>query len=287
MRAALLALLDRASVAWMRHAPNRLAHGYGTLVARHLAHRLYPEVGQRARENLRRLRPDLDEAAAMEAVWDNLARTLLEAPRCRRLHREGRVEVVGAEHLSHRPLLFAGLHLSSWELFAPTIVATGTDPGIIVQPPPNAYRARVLEEERARAGVRRLPLYRDGTRPALQELRRPDGVLGMFLDENMNGRVGAPSLGRGPRQGGNIEQIAKLARVTGAAIVVGYVVRLPEAPDPPRFRMTFLPPIWVAKSRDREADIRQAVDRIDALIDPIVRDNITQWFMLPDWHPGG
>ncbi|WP_421989158.1 lysophospholipid acyltransferase family protein [Roseococcus sp.] len=283
MKKRLLDVFDRLSIAWMRHAPWPLAEAYAGFVARRVAPKLYTAATQRARANIARLRPDLDAEAALTQMWDNTARSFLEVPRAIRLFDEGRVEVQGAGHLADRPLIVAALHLGNWEMVGLAMVRAGAPPVAFYQPPSSDLRTRTVVAERIKGGGRLLPLGRDAARPAMNALLRDRDVLLVFPDEHQHGRVAAPSLGRGPRQGGNIEYAVRLARATGAAIVVGYCRRLPGT----RFRVEYLAPMEVPRTDDREADVRAGTAALDARIEPIVLANLPQWLMLPDWKPEG
>ena len=52
-----------------------------------------------------------------------------------------------------------------------------------------------------------------------------------------------------------------------------------------RFKMTYLPPVEFIKTGDAEADLAANVARLDALIEPIVRAHLEQWYMLFDFRP--
>ncbi|WP_424810872.1 lysophospholipid acyltransferase family protein [Roseococcus sp. YIM B11640] len=287
MRRQILAIVDRVSIAWMRHAPDRLADAYAGFMARRVVPKLYGAASARARANFARLRPELDAEAAVAAHWDNTARSFLEVPRAIRLFDEGRVAVEGTEHLGGRPLIVAALHLGNWEMVGLAMVRAGSAPVAFYQPTSSELRTRTVVAERIRGGGRLLPVGRDATRPALRALVQDRDVLLVFLDEHQHGRVAAPSLGRGPRSGGNIEVAARLARHSGAAIVVGHCERLAPDASGPRFHVRFEAPIEVPRSDDRDADIRAGVEALDACIEPLILGRITQWLMLPDWKPEG
>jgi KDO2-lipid IV(A) lauroyltransferase len=283
MRRLLLDAVDRFSVGWMRHAPGPLAHGYAGFMARHVAPKLYPRGERYARENLPRLRPDLPLEPAMAEMWDNLTRSFMEVPRARRMYDEGRVETVGAGHLAGRPLIVAALHLGNWEMVGLSMVRHGAPPVAFYQPPASSFRTDTVVAERIRGGGRLLPLGRDAARPAVSALVKDRDVLLVFPDENQHGRVAAPSLGRGPRRGGNIEYTARLARLSGAAVVIGHCRRLPGQ----RFRVRFEPPLHLPRTTDREADVGAGTALLDAAIEPIILANLPQWLMLHEWRPEG
>jgi KDO2-lipid IV(A) lauroyltransferase len=278
---------DRLSVNWMRHMPNRLAYGYAGFMAGKVVPKLYPVGTRRARENLARLRPDLPVEETLAAMWDNVARSFLEVPRFLRFYEEGRIETVGAEILSPRPLIVCGLHLGNWELVGLALVRHGAAPVAFWQPPASEYRTRTVVAERLKGGGRLLPPQRDAARGAMQALIRDKDVFLIFPDEHQHGRVAAPSLGRGPRQGGNIEYTARLARASGAPIVFCYCERLEPRADGPTFRVTFERGPEIPRTDDREADIRAGVDALDRQMEGIILPRLPQWLMLHEFEPTG
>jgi KDO2-lipid IV(A) lauroyltransferase len=52
--------------------------------------------------------------------------------------------------------------------------------------------------------------------------------------------------------------------------------------DAARFKVTFLPPVEMTNSGDREADMLENIGRMDAVIDPIVKANLDQWYYVLD-----
>jgi KDO2-lipid IV(A) lauroyltransferase len=277
LRQAVLEGFDRGITAMMRHAPGPIAYGASGLIARHLAPRLYPRGARYARENLARFRPGQPPEPALAEMWDCVGRTLMETPRLGRMVREGRITHRGTEHLARRPLLVAGLHIGNWECIAPVMAAASAPPAFVYQSLRSAFRTRQAVEARRPWTTALLPGSPAVTRPALRALGRPDGVLLMFMDEFFKGRVAAPSLGRGPRRGGNIATIARMARMTGAAVVLAWCRRRPG----PQFEVTFEPPMDLPEVLD------DAVAQLDAAAEAIILGNLPQWLMLHEWRAEG
>lgn len=276
-RGLLLKVLD-PTVGWvMRHAPSAIAHGLAGVFAQHVGPRLYPRGERQARENFPRLRPDLPLGPAMVEMRDNIARTMMEVPRLGRMVAEGRMRAHGTEHLAGRPLLVAGLHLGNWEFIGPAMTAAGAKPAAIYQPVRSAYRTRVAVAARRPWSTRLWPGSPAAARPALRALTHGEGVLLMFLDEFVGGRVAAPSLGRGPRRGGNITAIARMARLAGAEVVLAWCLRRPG----PRFEVFFAPPLHLPER------LEDAVALLDAAAEAVILPNLPQWFMLHEWRPHG
>jgi len=278
--------LEHALYQPMRLLPTAFASAMGRMLARRIAPALYPALDARARANLALLRPDLPTDAAVAEMWENLACTFCEIPRILRFWKEGRVEVDGAEHIletrRHRPVLAAWLHTGNPEVLGMTLAWIGARPVGIAARQPTGLRDRVVMRNRLAVGIRVLRADRDAVRPALRVLAGREEVLALAMDDYVGGIVHGPSLGRGPRTKGNIPYAVRLARLTGCAIVPGYVTRLPGS----RFRTTFLPPVELPpETGDRAADLAAGAAALDAVLDLIVRANLPQWYFTIAWRP--
>ena len=76
----------------------------------------------------------------------------------------------------------------------------------------------------------------------------------------------------------------RLARLSGCALVPGFVERLPGGRA--RFRTVFLPPVALpAPTGERAADLAADAAALDAVLDPIVRARLEQWFFTIAWRP--
>ena len=277
-RALASAALERGLYHPLKLLPSAAVTGIGAALGRGIAPALYPDPDQRARAALARLRPDLDPEAARTEIWSNIGATFAEMARILRFWEEGRVEVAGAENLletrRHRPVLLAGLHTGNPEVLGLTISKLGARPVGVAIRQPTAFRERVITDIRLRGGGRMIRADRDAMRPVLKVLEAREETLLFWMDDYVGGVVRGPSLGRGPRRTGNIPFAARLARMTGCAVVPGFVRRLPGT----RFLTTFLPPVVLPPATgDRAADLAAGAAAIDAVIDPVVRANLTQW----------
>ena len=163
-----------------------------------------------------------------------------------------------------------------------TLARLGARPVGVAVRQPTAFRERVITGIRLRGGGRMIAADPGGAmRPALRVLAG-GGIGGetllFWMDERApGGEVRGPSLGRGPRVRGNIPMAVRLARLSGRAVVPGYVTRLPGT----RFVTTFLPPVTPpAPTGDARADTAAAAAALDAVLDPVVRERLPQWLHL-------
>lgn len=260
----------------------------------------YPDSDARARKLWIRIRPEeadeVDEAIAR--LWRNVGRTMVEFSVLDRLWDEGRITLVGKENVeaaraANRPLIGIGLHLGNWETIGLTLAHLGFEGGVIYMPPDNRFDHAIANVARGRIARKILgqsvqevaiKARPNAAAEAFLLLARQKKQLLVYADELSRGRVWAPAFGRELRINGNIGNIVRLARLTNAVVVPIYCVRLGETAN---FRVVVLPPIELARTEDRDADIATNVAAIDRLITPVIRDHLDQWFFGLDFEFDG
>ncbi len=275
--------------------------GLGVLAGRYR----FRQWGARARDNLARLDPALAAAprrldAAVARMWGQIGRVMTEFSVLDRFWPAGHVTVEGAEHVraaraAGRPVIVMGLHLANWEIIAPTLTRLTTPLYFIYQPPRNRFQHRIAVKVRRRCGAILLPPSLASTRRAYTGLVEERASLLIFVDELAKGRINAPAFGRPLRPRGNLANVVRLARASGAAVIPAYV----ERHDRTRFHVVFRPPValgpmteGVTKGGTEGADaaagdaaaVLAGVATLDALITPIVLAHLDQWFMLHDFR---
>jgi KDO2-lipid IV(A) lauroyltransferase len=252
----------------------------------------YPESDARARRNWRRLRPeDADPAstdAAMRHLWRSVSRTMCEFSVLHRLWGAGRIAVEGVEHLeaardAGKPIIIAGLHLGNWETIPATGIALGYPGSGFYWPLENRFDTRIAVRARERYGAVLFPASPRAMRPAMRAaiaaLTEKKGPFVIFIDECIDEHVFAPAFGRPQKVEGNIANVAWLAWMTGAEILPTYCVRLD---DSARFKISILPPVELKRGGDRRRDLLTNISRINAIIEPVVRAHLDQWYYALD-----
>jgi KDO2-lipid IV(A) lauroyltransferase len=282
-----IGLLNTTIIASLKPLSINHCSAFGALIAPISVYR-YPELDARARRNWRKLRPEQSDSAsvdkAMKRLWRCISRTMTEFSVLHRLWDAGRITVEGLEHLDNarsakKPILVAGLHLGNWEVIPLTGIALGHSGSGVYMPPNNRFDHKIAVRAMQRYGAVLFAPGPAAMRAAIKALTERTGPFVMFIDEYIRGHVFAPAFGRPLKPEGNIAYVARLARLTGAEIILAYCQRLN---DSAYFKVTFLPPVDIARDGNRDSDLMENIARINSVIEPIVRANLDQWYYMLD-----
>ncbi|MBU8540127.1 lysophospholipid acyltransferase family protein [Falsiroseomonas tokyonensis] len=280
----------------MRALPTEAASAFGARMGLRAGRKR--QVGSdRVRALLRQLRPEASPAeveALLAAHWSHVGRCFGEFAALSRFRAEGRIEVVGAEHVlgprgGGQPLIVAGLHVGNWEVVHAGLAQLGIPFHAIYQRLPNRFRMRIADRARGRSRSAGVPQAAVAVAPTLgavfeahRVLESREAALLYYVDEFWEGRVHAPSLGRPLRMDGNIMRAVRLASSTGAALVPAYAERLGEAA---RFRLHFLPPVPIGPQGRGRAAVLEDIAALDRVVEGVVRAHPEQWFMAHVFQP--
>ncbi|SDG73260.1 lysophospholipid acyltransferase family protein [Bosea robiniae] len=273
--------LERVLHRSLRRLPIPLVSDIGARLAWLKIRLIDPKVAWKARDNIRRHFPDMPAAEVERLVWrfvDNVGRLMAEFSIVHRFAESGRLEFVGAEaaraQVGKVPTIALCLHLGNWEVLASAMQMIGVPVASISEVPENAAHRDIADATRSGFDVKVLPPDRNGALRALSILKG-NGVLALFPDEKRGGTMMAPLFGRPPHAKGNLALAAKLARRTGAQLVVVYCERLEGV----RFRLHFEGPFHMdAGPSDPLADVAFLNSRIE----PAILRHLDQWYYLDD-----
>jgi KDO2-lipid IV(A) lauroyltransferase len=277
----------------MRSLPVPLVSRIGASLGQILGRRAHPEVAARAAAAIRVLRPDLARdprtlEAAQTRLWANVGRVYAEFCVLEKIVPEGRASIgepgtLDAVLADGRPVIVPFLHLGNWETITSQIVdrAPGRLAALANPLPRNRARAHIAALQRGRQGFTVITIDGHVWRRAMHHLERPGGVLMVAADEQVEGRVSAPSFGRTLDSRVNLAKIVRMAARTGAIILPLYSERLRGA----RFATHVLPPLEFArKLKLGPEELLQRLARLDALLEPVVLRLIDQWFGLLEYR---
>jgi KDO2-lipid IV(A) lauroyltransferase len=242
-----------------------------------------PEKNELARKSWLKLRPQESDPAlvkaALKRLWRQIGRSIAECSVLDKLWEQGRIAVEGAEHLSTarsagKRVIVVSVHLGNWEAIGRALIGLGYKGAAIYEVPENRFEHRIMLDFRKRYGGKLVPQGSAGARAAYRTLFEMDGLL-LSIDEVVDGYVTWPAFGRALPQDGNIAFVARLSALADAVVVPAYCVRKDSRAE---LTVRFLPPMELARTGDRKADLPVNIARINAVFEPLVRDNLDQWY---------
>jgi KDO2-lipid IV(A) lauroyltransferase len=275
------ALGARALMSLFRRLPVDRASALGGWIARSIGPRL--GASKRAVLNLKRALPHLTDAEIQRIVrgmWDNLGRVIAEYPHLdgfRVYEPGGRVEHVGTELVdpilaAGRPIIFVSAHFGNWEVATLAATQRGLSVAQIYRAANNPYVDALVVEFRSIVGSELIPKGLVAARRSMEALKE-GRHLAVLVDQKMNDGIAVPFFGRDAM---TAPAVAQLAMRYNAAIMPARVERLEGA----HFRLTVFPEVEVARTGDRQADVRTTMTRVNAVLESWIRERPELWFWL-------
>ncbi len=284
----IVSIVERLANIWeaslhriLRNVSVETASAVGSFVVRANVWLHRREIIAGARRNLAIHRPELTELEIKAFIWrflDNVGRFMGEFSVLRRIHEEGRVELIGAAPVlaihGRVPILTIVLHTGNWEVFGLALRDAGLPVATFYEKPPRAAQERIVLEMRNNVGFQLLDPSPRGVRDAIGLLKR-NHIVAIFGDEAREGRLMAPLFGRSPHDQGNLALAVRMARRVGAKIVVAHSERLKGC----RFRLYISPPFSLPEA---SAGVVADVAFLDEKITPAIIANLDRWYYLDD-----
>lgn len=261
------AALARALLAALRSSrdPVRLARR-----ALHLLDLAAPRLRAAAWRNFEIAMPELgreERARLLEGCWMNLARVLATLARFPLIHAGNVRQFIRYEGLENfqrasargRGVLVATAHLGNWEFSAFAHALMTAPMAVVARPLDNPLLDALITHYRTLSGNRVLGRGQHFLRPLLETLRA-NGAVGILVDQNVTADRGifVDFFGRKACVDAGL---ARLARRTGAAVLLGYAL-WSEAEQ--RYVLHFEPEIEM--TGDELADTQAVQARLEAAI---------------------
>lgn len=236
---------------------------------------------QRLRRNIAHFSGITDPAELdrrVVAFTRRIGQQYAEYPNLQRLFASSRVEIVGREHLdaAGRPFILVGCHVANWE-YVCTLAYRWADWTALYLPLGSGIRAKtVLDARKAWPGLEFIPASPSAARQLDRTLQQGKGLL-IYIDEEKEGYVWGPSLGRTLPYAGNRWLAARLAVRHDVNILPVFVEYLALA----KYRVVVQPALERPAGMKGEALARHLADQIDARSEAWIRPRIENWYWLP------
>jgi KDO2-lipid IV(A) lauroyltransferase len=244
-----------------------------------------PHLGasKRARINLRRAMPELDQARIERIVagmWDNLGRVVAEYPHLGELKLYGADGRVAIEHVdailaARKPetrFIFFSAHFGNWEIATAATAEAGLDVLAIYRAANNPIVDRIINEARSVAGGRLARKGSEAARAAVEAMQDGRHIC-LLVDQKMTDGIAVPFFGRDAM---TAPALARLALRYNCTVVPCRFERTAGA----HFRFIAEEPLPLPRSGDLAADTLALMTAVNATVERWVRARPEQWFWL-------
>jgi len=278
----------------MRYLPISWASGLGAMLGgRHFrrAIKAQHEWVPRLRASIAALTGITDEKQQNRLIVDfgrQMGRVYTEFPVLGKIVDKGHLTISGQEHLqaARRPVVFLGSHMANWELVGRVATLTGEPITALYEHRESDVRMRIAKRARQnwavtsldQAAIAKSSLI-EASPTAMIEIGRAikaGANLLIYVDEEKDGYVWAPSLGREIPYAGNRMLTAKLAVRFDMDVIP---VRMQRVGDT-RFHATIEPALEVPEGLARQERVRALADRIDETLNHWVQACPQHWYWL-------
>lgn len=232
-------------------------------------------------DNVRRcLKVDEREASRIAKLsWVRFGPMLFEVLRfpVMKQHFSELVEIEGTEYLKEglklgRGGVIAGAHCGNWELMGGALSAAGFPIVGVAKKQKEAGADKFINEFRRLVGMH--ITYKDNIREMFQMMKK-GWYIGLLMDQDPFIRDGIIIDWFG-RPTNCVQGPAVLARYKDAPLYPGYIHRNPDGTH----KITIYPRIEVPHTDNKEADIRQAIEAVNAVLEQHIRKYPEEWFWL-------
>lgn len=252
------------------------AEAFGTL-----AYLASPAARRNVRANLAMIAPDRNTSA--RRIFVEQTRNYVEIfsiPGTRPERLLASLRVKGWEHVAHahaqgKGVILASAHLGPVSFVGQMVLAHGYPVALPIEVETSEFH-RSVNRARGSAG---LQLIRTDSPLGIFRVLREGKILGILADRAVTG-VGA-----------RVEFFGRPALLPNAAVVLSMRTGAPLLPSfagrsDGVLTATFEPPLEIPRTGDRDADVREGVQRFARVLERYVRDAPEQWTVFEDFWRG-
>ncbi|MBN0986985.1 lysophospholipid acyltransferase family protein [Amphritea pacifica] len=271
----------------LRFMPIDVASAIGAWLGRRSARkaiRLKRKWVARLHQNFERLEgitdPQAREARIIEHI-EHIGRVYAEYPVLHKIAAE-RLTVRGSEHLSNinGPIICVSAHTGHWELMAEVMRRHDIMGAVLYDPIPD--KARLQQALKIRryfcpedTGNRHIPASPTAARELLNWLKSGRGLL-LYIDEEKDGLVWSPALGRQLPFSGNRVMAAKLAVKHDVPLIPIHIQRKTGA----HYEAVIEAPIVVGDTSSRLRATEDVAAQLNDVLERWVQEDLGHWYWL-------
>lgn len=227
---------------------------------------------------------DRREREAWIINWTRrVGRMYSEYTLAKRLVRVGNLQVVGQENLKNleKPVIFISCHLGNWELAFHVLTSLERSLTILYAPQNNQFHQAIATWVRQNWGnpVELIPASSQAMFQLIRSLQNGNNLL-VYVDENKDDYVWAPSLGRSLPYAGNRWLMARLAVRYEVDIIPLYV----EEIRPSRYQVVIETKLKSLELNDsvKGEKAKNLADQMDQIMNQWIISRFHQWYWMSE-----
>lgn len=224
---------------------------------------------------------DRESGRIARKSWERFGPMLFEVLRFPVLkdHFDEYVKVEGAEHLREglklgRGGVIAGAHCGNWELMGGVLATIGFPIVGVAQKQKEEGMDRFVNEYRRMIGMH--ITYKNDVREMFTMMKQ-GWYIGLLMDQDSSRHDGIIIDWFG-QPTNSVQGPAVLARYKDAPLYPGYIHRNPDGTH----TIKIYPRIEVPHTRDKQADIKKAMEELSAVLEQHIRQYPEEWFWVHD-----
>lgn len=212
---------------------------------------------------------------------EEFGRLYAETTILQKIDKAGNIHLKGLQNLEQAttPKIFIAPHLSNWELIFKVFTLLDNKTYVLYEPRENTQRMQIVNAARL-AWDKKISLISTAEPMAMKKLKQAlNNGANIFIlpDEEVNGMVKAPSLGRQIPYAGNRWIVSRLAAYHQVDIIPISVKRLIKV----RFEVTIHKKLSSNPSLDAKQNPLYLADEIDHLFNTLISEAPHNWYWLP------
>jgi lauroyl/myristoyl acyltransferase len=279
--AVLTGALSRAAERILPRMPRALIGPFAEIVGT-IAYLAAPGARRGVRANLAVIAPQANGGASIRRIFVEQTRNYVEIFSITRLDPKkllAELRTDGWEHVSRayeqgHGVILASAHLGPVSFVGQMVIAHGYPVALPVEVETSEFQ-RSVNRARGSAGLQLIPTT---SARGIFRFLREGKVLGILADRAVTG------------VGERVEFFGREALLPSAAVVLSLRTGAPLVPSfagrsNGRLTASFEPPLEIPRTGDREADVREGVQRFARILERYVRNAPEQWTVFEDfWH---
>ncbi|BCN92728.1 lipid A biosynthesis lauroyl acyltransferase [Thiomicrorhabdus immobilis] len=236
-------------------------------------------------EQLHAVSAEKDKKKWLIEFGEEFGRLYAETTILQKIDKLNRIKIEGLENLQNRtrPTIFIAPHISNWEIILKVFTQLDNPTCALYEPRENEQRMKIVNSARLGWGkkIHLISTEQPMAMKKLQSMLKNNSNLFVLPDEEKEGMVFAPSLGRHIPYAGNRWMLSRLAVKFSADVIPIHVERVKST----HFVIYIDKKIQYSDIDNRAIDkVEQAkliADEIDVRLNQLVRKSPHLWYWLP------